>query len=101
MAMRLSPGVVVTPILSATIDRNGDGVISAAEEAAYTERLLRDVSLVQMTMFWNSTSLPRPSRVFKTCVTAWVKCNLSSLRTSHMDAPEITRSILKTNIRAR
>jgi hypothetical protein len=43
--MRLSPGVAVTPFVLATIDRNGDGVISPTEEAGYVEQLLGDISL--------------------------------------------------------
>src|SRR5271169_3042566 len=46
VAMRLSPGVSVAPFVLASIDRNADGVISDAEETAYAQRLLHDVSLV-------------------------------------------------------
>jgi hypothetical protein len=43
--MRLVPGVEVFPIVFAAIDRNADGVASAAEHREYAERLLNDVSL--------------------------------------------------------
>ncbi len=43
--MRLIPGVAVAPFVLAAIDRNGDGVISSAEESAYLEQVLRDVSV--------------------------------------------------------
>jgi len=43
--MRLSPGVAVAPFVLSTIDRNGDGVISAIEEADYVRQLLQDISL--------------------------------------------------------
>jgi hypothetical protein len=45
LEMRLSPGVAVAPMVLAGIDRNGDGVFSDAEETAYVEQLLRDVSV--------------------------------------------------------
>jgi len=43
--LRLTPGVAVFPIVLASIDSNSDGVISADEQRAYSERVLRDVSL--------------------------------------------------------
>ena len=43
--MRLIPGVAVFSFVLASIDTNGDGVISEAEQRAYAERVLRDVSL--------------------------------------------------------
>jgi hypothetical protein len=43
--MRLSPGVAVAPFVLSRIDRNGDGIISPAEEAAYVGELLGDVAL--------------------------------------------------------
>lgn len=43
--MRLTPGVAVFPIVLAAIDTDGDGVLSEAEQRAYAERLLRDLSL--------------------------------------------------------
>ncbi len=43
--MRLIPGVAVFPVVLAIIDTNHDGVISAAEQKAYAERVLHDVSL--------------------------------------------------------
>jgi hypothetical protein len=43
--MRLTPGVAVLPGVLASIDTNGDGIISAAEQRAYAERVLRDLSL--------------------------------------------------------
>ena len=43
--IRLVPGVAVFPIVLAGIDTNGDGVISQAEQRAYAERVLRDLSL--------------------------------------------------------
>jgi hypothetical protein len=43
--MRLTPGVAVLPTVLAAIDTNGDGVLSAAEQRAYADRVLRDLSL--------------------------------------------------------
>jgi hypothetical protein len=43
--MRLTPGVAVLPAVLAGIDTNRDGVISAAEQRAYAEKVLRDLSL--------------------------------------------------------
>src|SRR6185503_8540723 len=43
--IRLTPGVAVFSFVMATIDTNRDGVISAREQAAYSERVLRDLSL--------------------------------------------------------
>jgi hypothetical protein len=44
-SMRLIPGVAVAPIVLASIDTNGDGVISEAEQRTYAERVLRDLSI--------------------------------------------------------
>ena len=41
----LTPGVDVFPIVLAQIDTDADGVISQAEQRAYAERVLRDLSL--------------------------------------------------------
>ena len=41
--IRLTPGVAVFPIVFADIDRDADGVVSAAEQRAYAERVLRDL----------------------------------------------------------
>jgi hypothetical protein len=43
--IRLTPGVAVFAFVMATIDTNGDGVISAREQRAYSERVLGDLSL--------------------------------------------------------
>lgn len=43
--IRLTPGVAVFPIVLAGIDTDGDGVISEAEQRAYAERVLGDLSL--------------------------------------------------------
>lgn len=43
--MRLTPGVAVSPKVLATLDTNGDGVISQAEQQAYAEQVRHDVSL--------------------------------------------------------
>jgi hypothetical protein len=43
--MRLVPGVAVYSAVLASIDTNGDGVISDAEQHAYAERVLHDLSL--------------------------------------------------------
>src|SRR5580658_4740604 len=45
-SIRLIPGVAVSSAVIATIDSNGDGVISEAEKWAYAERVLGDLSLV-------------------------------------------------------
>jgi Tfp pilus assembly protein FimT len=43
--IRLTPGVAVFPKVFASIDTNGDGTLSAAEQRAYAEKVLRDLSL--------------------------------------------------------
>ncbi len=43
--MRLTPGVQVSSAVLAGIDTNGDGVISPAEQRAYAERVIDDLSL--------------------------------------------------------
>lgn len=43
--MRLIPGVAVSAEVIASIDTNGDGVLSETEQWAYAERVLGDVSL--------------------------------------------------------
>ena len=43
--IRLTPGVAVSPIVLAKIDTNADDVISEAEQRAYAEAVLRDLSL--------------------------------------------------------
>jgi len=43
--IRLTPGVAVFPSVLASIDLNADGVISAAEERTYAERVIGDLSL--------------------------------------------------------
>lgn len=45
VSMRLVPGVAVSAAVIASIDANGDGVISEAEQRAYAERVLGDLSL--------------------------------------------------------
>jgi hypothetical protein len=42
----LTPGVAVFPVVIADVDRDADGVISEAEQHAYAERVLRDLSLI-------------------------------------------------------
>jgi hypothetical protein len=44
-SMRLVPGVAVFSSVIASIDGNGDGVLSKAEQWAYAERVLGDLSL--------------------------------------------------------
>jgi hypothetical protein len=43
--MRLIPGVAVSSAVIAKIDRDGNGVISRAEQQAYADRVLNDLSL--------------------------------------------------------
>lgn len=43
--IRFTPGVAVLPIVLAQIDSNGDGIISEAEQHAYAQCVLRDLSL--------------------------------------------------------
>lgn len=43
--MTLTPGVAVFPALAALIDMDGNGVISPEEQRAYSEKVLRDLSL--------------------------------------------------------
>ena len=43
--MRLTPGVAVFPGVFAGMDTNGDGVLSAAEQQAYAQRVMGDLSL--------------------------------------------------------
>jgi hypothetical protein len=44
-SMRLVPGVAVSSVVIASIDTDGDGVISAAEQNAYALNVLQDLSL--------------------------------------------------------
>ena len=44
-SMRMIPGVAVSSSVIASIDSNGDGIISDAEQHAYAERVLADLSL--------------------------------------------------------
>src|SRR5580704_5671416 len=44
-SMRLIPGVAVSSRVIASIDANGDGVFSEAEQQAYAQRVLRDLSI--------------------------------------------------------
>lgn len=44
-SMRMIPGVAVSSSVIASIDSNGDGVVSPAEQRAYAERVLGDLSL--------------------------------------------------------
>jgi hypothetical protein len=43
--IHLTPGIAIYPVVFAAIDTDRDGAISIAEERAYVERVLRDVSL--------------------------------------------------------
>jgi hypothetical protein len=43
--MRLIPGIAVSSIVLRSIDTNGDGVISEAEQRAYAEHVLGDLSI--------------------------------------------------------
>jgi hypothetical protein len=43
--MTLTPGVAVFPFVMAAIDTDGDGAISEAEQRAYAERVLSDLTL--------------------------------------------------------
>jgi hypothetical protein len=45
--LRLTPGVAVFPAVLASIDADGDGAISGAEQVAYAERVVHDLSLTQ------------------------------------------------------
>jgi hypothetical protein len=45
VSIRLIPGVAVSSVVLASIDTNGDGVISEAEQRTYAERVLRDLSI--------------------------------------------------------
>lgn len=42
--IRLVPGVAVLPVVLAAIDTDGDGRISEAEQRAYSDRVVRDLS---------------------------------------------------------
>jgi hypothetical protein len=44
-SIRLIPGIAVSRIVLASIDRNADGVISVDEQRAYAQRVLHDLSL--------------------------------------------------------
>ena len=44
-SMRLIPGVAVSSSVIASIDSNGDGVLSQVEQRAYAQRVLGDLSL--------------------------------------------------------
>ena len=43
--LRLTPGIAIFSRVIADIDTNADGMISVAEQHAYVERVLRDISL--------------------------------------------------------
>jgi hypothetical protein len=43
--LRLTPGVAVLPAVLALIDTDGDGLLSSAEQRAYTARVLSDLTL--------------------------------------------------------
>lgn len=43
--MRLIPGVAVSSTVLASVDTNADGILSKAEQQAYAEQVLRDVSI--------------------------------------------------------
>src|SRR5580658_7702747 len=45
LSMRLIPGIAVSSAVIASIDSNRDGVLSEAEQTAYSERVLGDLSL--------------------------------------------------------
>jgi hypothetical protein len=45
LEIRLTPGVAMLPLLMAVIDQDRDGRISASEETAYVDRVLREVDL--------------------------------------------------------
>ena len=45
VSMRLIPGIAVSSSIIASIDSNGDGVLSDTEQKAYAERVLGDLSL--------------------------------------------------------
>jgi hydrogenase/urease accessory protein HupE len=45
VSMRLIPGVAVSSIVLTSIDTDGDGIISEAEQKTYAERVLRDLSI--------------------------------------------------------
>jgi hypothetical protein len=43
--LRLTPGIAVYPLVMAAIDTDSDGSVSAGEQQAYANRVLRDLSL--------------------------------------------------------
>lgn len=43
--LRLTPGVAIFPTIFGAIDANADGILSEAEQRAYAERVLSDLSL--------------------------------------------------------
>jgi hypothetical protein len=45
VSMRLVPGVAVSSLVLASVDADGDGVISPSEQRIYAEQVLRDLSL--------------------------------------------------------
>ena len=47
--MRLIPGVAASSVVIASIDSNGDGVISEAEQRAYAERVLGAICCSRLT----------------------------------------------------
>lgn len=44
-SMRLIPGILVSPAVIASIDKNGDGVFSEDEQRAYAQRVLAELSI--------------------------------------------------------
>src|SRR5688572_2579599 len=65
--IRLTPGVAVFPFVMATIDTNRDGVISAGEQRAYSERVLHDLSLAvdgdRLKLYLISTNFPETEAI--------------------------------------
>ena len=45
VSMRLIPGTAVAGTIISTVDSNGDGALSEAEQQAYAQTVLRDLSL--------------------------------------------------------
>jgi hypothetical protein len=61
-SIRLVPGVAVAPAVIASIDTNGDGVLSPTEQRAYAQRVLNDLLLSlddrPLALHLNSVSFP-------------------------------------------
>jgi hypothetical protein len=72
-SMRLIPGIVVSPSITANIDSDGDGAFSASEEHAYAQRVLDDLTITIDAGVSGHSSFPGASHSPRRCGTALEK----------------------------